>query len=116
MPISDFLIASWYIAALGAAISIAGGIYFVLSMRTMSKSIKRCMFYIFLASFIWIIYSIAMIFFSVLELEITNKLWIVVPIGYLFAAIFYFIGTSRLMKFFRISENICKKIKIKGKK
>ena len=101
---TDFVLISWSIGIIGAIIGAAGGIYFLLSLRVMGREIKKSMFWIFAASFSWTIYSIIIIFFAFLELEITNKLWIIIPLFYTLTSIFFIIGTSKLMKFFEINH------------
>jgi len=44
------------------------------------------------------------IFYAFLEVDITNKLWIIIPISYTFASIGFIIGTSRLMRFFEATH------------
>jgi len=100
----DILLISWSIGVIGAVIGMAGGIYFLLSLRVMGEQIKKSMFYMFLGSFIWTVYSIVIIFYAFLEVDITNKLWIIIPISYTFASIGFIIGTSRLMRFFEATH------------
>ena len=106
MTDNSILLVGWSIGIIGAVIAIAGGIYFLLSLRAMGSEIKKGLSYIFIASFIWTVYSIIIIFFAVIELEITNTLWIIIPLFYTLTSVLFIIGTARLMNFFAATKQI----------
>ncbi len=109
MALNIILMMGWYMGIIGSVISIVGGIYFFLTLKTISRDIRDNMKYLFLASFIWILYSIFMIFLAFMEIDIHSILWIIVPIGYFLTTISYMIGTERLMNYFKLENmKICK--------
>jgi len=100
----DVLIISWGIGIIGIIVSLVGGIYFISSLRRFAGDMKKSLAYIFLASFIWILYSAILIVFGFMKLEITNKLWIIIPIAYTATAISYIIGTNKLINLLKKYE------------
>src|SRR3989344_782855 len=116
MTHSIILVIGWYMGIIGSVIATVGGIYFFLTLKTMSKDIRDSMKYMFLGSFIWILYSILMILFAFMEMDIHSNFWIVIPIGYLITTIFYMIGRGRLMNYFRLKDTKIYKIPRGNKK
>ena len=104
----DTFILGWGIGIIGTLVAIAGGISYVISLSTLRGEIKSSLFFICMASFIWILYSTLMIFFAFKRINITDAKWLIIPVAYTLTSIFYTIGTTKLMKMFkliRLEEN-----------
>lgn len=111
----DWLIISWWAGIIGAVVASFGGVYFVIGLTKMTNSeIKNSLFFIFLASFIWTIYSILMIIFVLRGIGLENKLWMIIPLAYILTSISFIIGTGKLMAFLNsLQENYSKKLETK---
>lgn len=94
----DSIVFSWGIGVIGAILGIVGGVCYLISLSMMRGEIKSSMFFLFISSFTWIVYSIIMIFLVFKKMDMTNTIWIIIPLLYTLTSIFFIIGAMKLMK------------------
>lgn len=105
----------WYIGLLGILVGIAGGIYFIKSVINMEGDLKKSIFYLVVASFIYVIFSSIMVMFGLIQYPINEIWWEIVPALYTLSAIVFVCGSFKLVKLLETLSN--KNIKnIKGGK
>ncbi len=94
----DTFILIWGIGITGTLVAMIGGVSYVISLNKIRGEIRPSLFFIFMASFIWILYSTLIIFFAFKKIDITDAKWLIIPIAYTLTSISYTIGTMKLMK------------------
>ncbi len=104
----DILTISWWIGAVGILIAIIGSISYIISLNILRGEIRPGLFFIFIASFVWVIYSIIMIVFALKGISITDTKWMIIPLACTLTSVLFSIGTMKLMK-------ILKAIQLKDK-
>lgn len=88
----------WYIGIFGIIVGIMGGFFFFKSIFDLKGDLKESILYLVIAALIYVIFSSIMIIFGIIRYEITNFWWQAVPVLYSTSAIFFVIGTNKLIK------------------
>ena len=99
----------WYIGLVGITIGLIGCISFLNSLSKLSGELKKSLSFLVIASLIYIVFSSVMIIFGLLKYNVENVWWQIVPFLYSVSAIFFAIGSVRLIK---LLENLQRKIKV----
>lgn len=88
----------WYIGLAGILIGITGGIYFIKSVMNMEGDLKKSIFYLVAASFIYVVFSSIMVVLGLIQYPINESLWEIVPILYTLSSVVFVYGSYRLVK------------------
>jgi Ca2+/Na+ antiporter len=88
----------WYIGILGILIGIAGGIYFMKSILSMEGELRTSIFYLVVASFIYVVFSSIMVVLGLVQYDINKIWWEIVPVLFTLSAIVFVYGSYRLVK------------------
>ncbi|HDK42741.1 MAG TPA: hypothetical protein ENG87_05135 [Candidatus Pacearchaeota archaeon] len=109
----DSVIFSWGLGIIGAILGIVGGVCFLIRLSMMRGEIKKSLFFLFISNFIWIVYSIIMILLFFKKLDITNTIWIIIPLLYTLTSVFFIIGTLKLMNTIKSIQKVnIKKLRV----
>ncbi len=88
----------WYVGLIGIFVGIIAGIYFIKSLLNMRGDLKKSIFYLASASFIYVVFSSVMVILGLIQYPITNLLWEIVPILFALSAFIFIIGSYKLVK------------------
>ena len=90
----------WFFVFVGSLLGVASGIFIIVSLFNMKEGIgiKKGIFLLFLASVCIISYSTLVAIFGLVEYNIEEKLWTIIPVIYFLAGIFYLSSTYYLMQ------------------
>ena len=103
---------AWYLGLIGIIFGIIGGIYFFKFLLSSPQQIKKGLAFLVIASFIYIILNALIISFKLLNYNLDHIYWQTVPIIFLISAIFFTIGSIKLVRLIkRISGKERKKVR-----
>ena len=93
----DVITIAWWIGALGIIAGIIGGIFFSLSLRKMAGELKSSLSYLVISSLIYVVFSSLMVIYGILQVEITDVKWAIIPVLFFINALFYGLGSKNLV-------------------
>jgi hypothetical protein len=88
----------WYIGLVGILAGIAAGIYFIKSIVNMEGDLKKSIFYLVAASFVYVVFSSIMVIFGLIQYAIDEVWWQIVPVLFTISAIIFIYGSYRLVR------------------
>ncbi len=88
----------WYIGVLAIVIGIIGGLYFFGSLDKLQGDLKYGIYILFLASFVYLVFSSLMVVLGLNRVSLDNFVWQLVPILFFLSTILFFWGAVKFLK------------------
>ncbi|HLC68888.1 MAG TPA: hypothetical protein VJH24_03530 [Candidatus Bilamarchaeaceae archaeon] len=87
----------WYLGILGSVVGLGGLYYSAHSLTRMSGELRNSLFLLFLGSAVVMLYGILAVVFGVLQLDVGDWLWQLVPLLFFVSSVLFALSTKKLL-------------------
>lgn len=88
----------WSVGIIGILVAIVGGVWYVNALKGIGGAFRESQMYILIASSLWTLYSVLMVYLGITKTSLDNALWYIMPLAYTITAIVFITGTYKLVK------------------